>query len=99
MSALGLQNSRTKIYGWVATSIDFSTSSQTNFPVSYDIKPNNIQVNQAVLYIERLPDTVQTDHFDWGYHLTAFYGTDYRFTTFEGLLQPAAAEIQSPVRF
>jgi Putative beta-barrel porin-2, OmpL-like. bbp2 len=84
MSALGLQNSRTKIYGWVASSIDFSTSSQNNFPVAYDIFPNEIQLNQAVIYVERLPDTVQTDHFDWGYHLTAFYGIDYRFTTAKG---------------
>jgi len=81
MSALGLTNSRTKVYGWVATSIDFSTSSHNNFPVSYDIFPNEIQLNQAVIYVERLPDTVQNTHFDWGYHLTAFYGIDYRFTT------------------
>ncbi|MGB2670641.1 MAG: outer membrane beta-barrel protein [Candidatus Acidiferrum sp.] len=84
MSALGLENSRTKIYGWVETSINFSTSAQSNFPVSYDIFPNKIEVNQAVIYVERLPDTVQNDHFDWGYHLTAFYGTDYRFTTAKG---------------
>ena len=81
MSALGLNSSRTKIYGWVAASIDFSTSSRNNFPVSYDIFPNKIQLNQAVIYVERLPDTVQNTHFDWGYHLTAFYGIDYRFTT------------------
>ena len=81
MSALGLENSRTKIYGWVATSINFSTSAKNNFPVSYDIFPNKIELNQAVVYIERLPDTVQTDHFDWGYHVTGFYGIDYRFTT------------------
>jgi hypothetical protein len=84
MSALNLENSRTKIYGWVATSINFSTSGTNNFPVSYDIFPNKIELNQAVIYIERLPDTVQNDHFDWGYHLTAFYGIDYRFTTAKG---------------
>jgi Putative beta-barrel porin-2, OmpL-like. bbp2 len=84
MSALGLENSRTKIYGWVATSINFSTSGESNFPVSYDIFPNKIELNQAVVYVERLPDTVQNDHFDWGYHLTAFYGIDYRFTTAKG---------------
>jgi putative OmpL-like beta-barrel porin-2 len=84
MSALGLNDSRTKVYGWVATSIDFSTSSHNNFPVSYDIFPNKIQVNQAVVYIERLPDTAQNDHFDWGYHLTGFWGIDYRFTTAKG---------------
>jgi hypothetical protein len=84
MSALGLSNSRTKVYGWVATSINFSTSGQNNFPVTYDIFPNKIEVNQAVVYIERLPDTVQTDHFDWGFHLTSFWGIDYRFTTAKG---------------
>jgi hypothetical protein len=84
MSALGLNDSRTKVYGWVATSINFSTSSHNNFPVSYDIFPDKIELNQAVIYVERLPDTVQNDHFDWGYHLTAFYGIDYRFTTAKG---------------
>jgi hypothetical protein len=84
MSALKLKNSRTKIYGWAAASIDFSTSSQNNFPLSYDIFPNKIHLNQGVLYVERVPDTVQNTHFDWGYHLTAFYGIDYRFTTAKG---------------
>ena len=81
MSALGLQSSRTKVYGWVAFSFNFSTSGRNNFPVSYDIFPNKLELNQAVVYVERLPDTVQNTHFDYGYHLTAFYGIDYRFTT------------------
>ena len=84
MSALKLENSRTKIYGWVAGSFNFSTSAKNNFPLSYDIFPNKIVVNQAVVYIERLPDTVQNTHFDWGYHVTGFFGTDYRFTTAKG---------------
>src|SRR6202034_1422791 len=84
MTALGLQASRTKIYGWVAPSFNVSTSGKNNFPVSYDIYPDRIELNQAVIYIERLPDTVQKTHFDWGYHLTAFFGTDYRFTTSKG---------------
>jgi hypothetical protein len=81
MTALKLQNSRTKVYGWVAPSFNVSTSDKNNFPVTYDIFPNRIELNQAVVYLERLPDTVQTTHFDYGYHLTAFYGIDYRFTT------------------
>ncbi len=81
MNALGLQNSRTKIYGWIAASGNYSTSSKNSFPVSYDIFPNRVELNQAVVYVERLPDTVQNKHFDFGYHLTAFYGIDYRFTT------------------
>jgi hypothetical protein len=58
MSALGLEKSRTKVYGWVAGSFNFSTSAKNNFPVSYDIFPNKVELNQAVVYIERLPDTV-----------------------------------------
>jgi len=81
MSALKLNNSRTKIYGWVAPSFNLSTSNKNSFPVSYDIYPNRVELNQAVIYVERLPNTVQNTHFDWGYHLTAFYGIDYRFTT------------------
>jgi len=84
MSALNLENSRTKVYGSVAGSFNFSTSAKNTFPVSYDIFPNKIELNQAVVYIERLPDTVQTSHFDWGYHVTGFYGIDYRFTTAKG---------------
>jgi hypothetical protein len=60
MSALGLEKSRTKVYGWVAGSFNFSTSAKNNFPVSYDIFPNKVELNQAVVYIERLPDTVRT---------------------------------------
>src|ERR1700730_394953 len=84
MSALKLDHSRTKIYGWVAPSVNFSTSGHNNFPLSYDIFPNKIELNQAVVYIERLPDTVQKSHFDYGYHVTGFYGIDYRFTTAKG---------------
>lgn len=81
MTALKLENSRTKIYGWIAPSFNYSTSDKNNFPLSYDIFPNSMVLNQAVLYIERLPNTVQNTHFDWGYHITGFFGKDYRFTT------------------
>jgi hypothetical protein len=84
MTALGKENSRSKVYGWVAGSVNASTSSNNNFPLSYDIFPNRVEMNQAVIYAERLPNTVGAEHFDWGYHLTAFYGIDYRFTTAKG---------------
>jgi hypothetical protein len=47
MSALNLANSRTKVYGWFAGSFNFSTSAQNNFPASYDIFPNKIELNHA----------------------------------------------------
>lgn len=86
MNAINGAKNRTKIYGWIEPGLNFSTSSKNNFPDSYTIFPNRLQLDQAVIYIERLADTVQTKHFDWGYHITAFYGTDYRFTTAKGYL-------------
>ena len=34
--------------------------------------------------LERLPDTVQTDHIDWGFRSVGLYGIDYRYTTAGG---------------
>jgi hypothetical protein len=81
MTALKAAGNRTKVYGWVAPSFNVSTSNNNNFPVSYDIFPDRIELNQAVVYVERLPDTVQNKHFDYGFHFTGFFGIDYRFTT------------------
>ncbi len=41
--------------------------------------------DQAVVYLERLPDEFQTDHMDWGFRVSAMYGLDYRFTISRGL--------------
>jgi hypothetical protein len=76
-----------QIYGWVNGGFNVSTSTNghyANAPTSYDIVPNSIQPDQEVLYIERQPDTVQTDHFDWGFRVATLYGIDYRFTTAKG---------------
>lgn len=84
--ALGLANdkSRIKIYGWVNPSYNFSTSKNSNVPMSYAVVPNHIELDQAVLRIERQPNTVQTDHVDWGFRLSNMYGMDYRYTTGKG---------------
>ncbi|MGA2746220.1 MAG: outer membrane beta-barrel protein [Candidatus Sulfotelmatobacter sp.] len=75
---------RTKIYGWIDPTLNFSTSTNRNAPEANDVYSNRFEMNQFVLYAERLPDSVQRDHVDWGYHLTALYGTDYRYTTAKG---------------
>jgi hypothetical protein len=75
------ERSRIKVYGWLEGSFNLSTSHDSNYPAAYDIFANRIEFDQAVLYVERLPDSVQTDHFDWGFHLSGLYGTSYRFTT------------------
>jgi len=74
------------VYGWLEPGIELSTSHASNYPLSYQDVPNALELDQAVLRVEREPDTVQTRHGDWGVRLTAFYGTDYRFTTAEGYL-------------
>lgn len=75
-----------RIYGWVNPSYNWSTSSQSNTPLSYDLVPNRIELNQLVLRIERQPNTVQTNYMDWGFRVSNLYGIDYRYTTAQGFL-------------
>ncbi len=82
------QASKIQIYGWVDAGFNISSSNKGHFanaPAAYDIVPNSLELDQAVLYIERVPDTVQTDHFDWGFRVTGIYGMDYRYTTSKGV--------------
>jgi hypothetical protein len=72
------------LYGWVEASGNASTSSDTNYPLTYGFMPNHVVMNQAVLTLERQPDTMQSSHFDWGFHLSAFFGADYRYTIAKG---------------
>jgi hypothetical protein len=76
-----------QLYGWVDVGANLSTSSvhAGNAPAAYDYVPNSIQMDQAVLYLDKFPDTVQTDHIDWGMRLSVIYGTNYRYTTSYGL--------------
>jgi len=87
--------SRSKIYGWVEPTLNFSTSTNSNAPEANDVYSNRFEMNQLVLYAERLPDSVQRDHVDWGYHLTALYGTDYRYTTARLSQRPVAGRSSS----
>jgi hypothetical protein len=84
MNNLGLQ-----VYGWVDPGFNFSTNSQRkpggNAPIAYAYIPNTVQLDQAVIYLDRFPDTVQTDHIDWGMRLSAIYGENYRYTTSYGI--------------
>jgi hypothetical protein len=79
-----LKKERIKVYGWLNPGGDASTSKNSNIPESYAIVPNKLEMDQAVLRLERIPDSVQTDHIDWGFRLTTIYGIDYRWTTSQG---------------
>jgi hypothetical protein len=84
-----MKNNRLTVYGWVNVGGNLSTSNKKfsqsqgvggNAPSAYNPWPNTVQLDQAALYFEKTPDTVQTDHFDWGFRLANLYGTDYRYT-------------------
>jgi hypothetical protein len=80
------KRSRIQIYGWVNPGFNFSTSRRSNFPAAYNTIPNKVQLDQFVAYVERVPDTVQTDRIDWGFRFGSMYGFDYHFTTAKGWL-------------
>jgi hypothetical protein len=94
MAALGntslghaMADNNIQIYGWinVGGNVSNKTVRGGNAPAAYDYNPNTVQLDQAVLYIERLPDTVQKDRIDWGFRLAPIYGENYRYTTAYGL--------------
>jgi hypothetical protein len=83
-----LSDSHIQIYGWIDPAANISSNKTRpagNLPISYDYTPNTIQLDQSVLYIERVPDEVQNDHFDWGFRISGLYGVDGRYTMSYGL--------------
>jgi hypothetical protein len=62
----------------------WSTAKNSNTPASYWIVPNRYELDQLLFRLERYPDTVQTDHIDWGFRSIGMYGIDYRYTTAGG---------------
>jgi hypothetical protein len=83
-----MNDAHIQLYGWVNTGGNISsnhTHPGGNAPAAYDYTPNTVELDQFVLYAERVPDTVQTDHIDWGFRLSALYGENYRYTTAFGI--------------
>jgi hypothetical protein len=83
-----LEDAHIQIYGWVETGGNVSTAKTGyggNAPAAYAFTPNILQLDQAVIYVERVPDTVQQDHIDWGFRVSGMYGADTRYTTAYGV--------------
>jgi hypothetical protein len=94
MAALGntaagkaMSENNIQIYGWINPGGNLSNNTVRggNAPVAYAYNPNTVQLDQAVIYFERLPDTVQKDHIDWGFRIAPIYGENYRYTTAYGI--------------
>ena len=94
MQAINENKSHEKLYGYFSIGANGSTNNRgnagkgipANLPSAYDEFPNTVVLDQAVVYYERIEDTAQKDHFDYGFRVTALYGQDYRFTTAKGIL-------------
>ena len=83
-----MSDAHVQVYGWIDGGGNLSTNNVKpggNAPAAYDYTPNTVQLDQAVVYIERLPDEVQNDHFDWGFRIANLYGENYRYTIAYGL--------------
>jgi Putative beta-barrel porin-2, OmpL-like. bbp2 len=76
-----------QLYGWLDGGGNISTNHihGGNAPAAYSYRPNTLQLDQAILYFERTPDTVQKDSIDWGFRVSGLYGENYRYTTAFGL--------------
>ena len=80
-----LKEKQIQVYGWIDTGVTFGTSSISNLPMGYAQSSNSLQLDQAVIRFEKVPDEIQIDHFDWGFRADALYGIDYRFTNAYGI--------------
>jgi hypothetical protein len=83
-----LTDNHFQIYGWIDPGFNVSSNTQRpggNAPIAYAYTPNTVQLDQAVIYLDRFPDTVQTDHIDWGMRFSAIFGENYRYTTAYGV--------------
>jgi hypothetical protein len=83
-----MSDNHIQLYGWIDAGFNVSSNSVRpggNAPINYSYTPNTVQLDQAVIYFERVPDTVQSDHIDWGFRLSGIYGENYRYTTAYGI--------------
>ncbi|MGP0092975.1 MAG: outer membrane beta-barrel protein [Xanthobacteraceae bacterium] len=84
-----LNDHNLQVYGWINGGFNISTNTPGRFggnaPAAYMFTPDTLTLDQAVLYFERVPDTVQKDHIDWGFRVSGIYGTNYRYTEAYGL--------------
>jgi len=87
-----LDRRRIRITGWVDASVNASTSRDSNLPDAFDTRANAPALQQVVLRVERVPDTVQRERIDYGFRFDNLYGQDYRYTTARGIFSDQLLE-------
>lgn len=73
------------VYGWVNPSYNASNANHSNLPTGFAIVPNQVEMNQSSLVFQKHLDTQQKDHADFGFKIVNWWGTDYRFSTMQGI--------------
>jgi hypothetical protein len=88
----GWYDSRIQLYGWwtvsanVSNDRNYTRTQYPNYPEVYDERSDRAELDQFVIYFERMADENQTDHIDWGFRICFLYGLDYRFMASRGYL-------------
>jgi hypothetical protein len=87
-----MNDAHVQVYAWVAPGGNISTNKVRpggNAPAAYDYRCSSTRPSSMS---NAWPDTVQNDHFDWGFRFATLYGVDYRYTTAYGLFSGATAQ-------
>ena len=73
------------IYGWVNPTYNVSNATDNNLPSGFLIMPNQMEFNQGALAFQKQVDSLQQEHVDIGFKIVNWWGTDYRFSTMQGI--------------
>ena len=87
LGGIGLGNRGFNVRGWVSQGLTFNAekpANNENFPVTFNDRANEYQMNQAYLMMER-PVAECGCSWDIGGRVDFLYGTDYFYTTSVGL--------------
>jgi len=73
------------VYGWVEPSFNVSSAANSNLPTGFLIYPNQVEMNQLAIAMQKSADTKQNTHNDVGFKIVNWWGGDYRFSTMQGI--------------
>jgi hypothetical protein len=74
------------LYAWSNPGYNRSSAKNSNLPIGFAIVPNQLELDQAVIALEKPLNTIQHESVDFGFKVTNLAGIDYRYTTMAGVL-------------
>jgi hypothetical protein len=92
MNYLGIQNERTKIYGWLENSYTGNTNGVPRDRSNFSVFPNRLadswQGNEYYFVVEN-PIYPSVDYVNFGYRVDTLFGNDWQFSKSYGLFDRA----------